>query len=348
MTATRGTLPMRIGLIGCGTIAYWSHLRTLQQLKGVTLAAASDPDPAARAFAASIVRGPVHDQSNDLLLDDIDAVVISAPNRFHAELTVAAARAGKHVYVEKPLATTASEARTVVDVVSQSKVVATVGFNYRYHTAHQRARALLKTGRIGNIRAIQSTFCEPVSPQMMPEWKRRSMSGGGALLDLASHHIDLLRWFLEDDIAMVDARITSSRTEHDGATLALTMRGGVLAQVYVSFCAGPADFLECIGERGVLRVDRHRVLPQLQLARSPLYGVRSVRSLPTIDETTVWARRLVQPSYQPSFRRALHAFVQRIGGQAVQVATVEDGERSLAVVLAAEESAQRNRPVVVA
>jgi len=75
--------------------------------------------------------------------------------------------------------------------------------------------------------------------------------------------------------------------------------------------------------------------------------VRSAWSLPTIDEATVWARRLVQPSYQPSFRRALHAFVQRIGGQAAQMATVEDGERSLAVVLAAEESAQRNMPVDV-
>ena len=67
--------------------------------------------------------------------------------------------------------------------------------------------------------------------------------------------------------------------------------------------------------------------------------------LPTVGEATIWARRLVQPSYQPSFRRALHAFVRRIGGQAVQMATVEDGERSLAVVLAAEESAQRNMPV---
>jgi predicted dehydrogenase len=89
------------------------------------------------------------------------------------------------------------------------------------------------------------------------------------------------------------------------------------------------------------------VLPQLQLARSPRYGVRSGWSLPTVGEATVWARWLVQPSYQPSFRRALHAFVQRIGGQEVHMATVEDGERSLAVVLAAEESAQRNMPVVV-
>src|SRR5215207_6496802 len=131
MTADYGTLPVRVGLIGCGTIAHWSHLCALQQLKGVTLVAAADPDPAARTRAALMVRGPVHDQPSDLLRDDIDAVVIRAPNRFHAELTVAAARAGKHVYVEKPLATTASEARAVVDAVSQSKVVATVGFNYR-------------------------------------------------------------------------------------------------------------------------------------------------------------------------------------------------------------------------
>jgi predicted dehydrogenase len=348
MAAARGTLPVRVGLIGCGTIAYWSHLRTLRQLSGVTLAAAADPDPVARARAASLVRGPVHDQLNDLLLDDVDAVVISAPNRFHAELTVAAARAGKHVYVEKPLATTASEARTVVDVVSQSNVIATVGFNYRHHPAHQRARTLLQSGRIGKVRAVQSAFCEPSLPETMPEWKRRRGSGGGALLDLASHHVDLLRWLLEDEVATVDARITSSRTEHDGATLALTMRGGVCAQTYVSFCAGPADFLEFIGEQGTLRIDRHRVLPQLHIARLRRYGRRSAWSFPTVGDAAVWARRLVQPSYQPSYRRALHAFVQRIGGQAVQMATVEDGERSLAVVLAAEESAQRNTPVAVA
>ncbi len=347
MTRVRGALPVRVGVIGCGTIAYWSHLRALQQLKGVTLAAAADPDPAARARASSMVRGPIHDQLGDLPLDDIDAVVISAPTRFHAELTVAAARAGKHVYVEKPLATSANEARTVVDVVAESNVIATVGFNYRHHTSHQRGRTLLMSGRIGKVRAVQSVFCEPSPPETMPEWKRRRESGGGALLDLASHHIDLLRWFLNDEVTTVDARIASSRTEHDGATLTLTMRDGVRAQMYVSFCAGPADFFEFIGETGTLRIDRHRVLPQLQVARVPRYGVRPAWSFPSVSEATVWARRLLQPSYQPSYRRSLRAFFQRIGGEAVHMATVEDGERSLAVVLAAEESAQRNTPVSV-
>ena len=189
-------VPVRVGLIGCGTIAYWSHLRALQQLRGVTLAAAADPDPAARARAASMVRGPIHDQLSDLLLDDIDAVVISAPNRFHAELTVAAARAGKHVYVEKPLATTASEARTVVDVVAQSNVIATVGFNYRHHTAHQRAGRSSRADGLAQSARSNPPSASRSPPETMPDWKRRRGSGGGALLDLASHHVDLLRWFL--------------------------------------------------------------------------------------------------------------------------------------------------------
>jgi predicted dehydrogenase len=343
----RSTAPIRIGLIGCGSIAYWSHLRTLQQLNGVTLAAAADPDPAARARAASMVRGPIHEQLSDRLLADLDAVVICAPNRFHAELTIAAARAGTHVYVEKPLATTASDARTVVDVVSQTNVVATVGFNYRHHPAHQRARALIRNGRIGEIRAVQSAFCELSAPETMPDWKRQRASGGGALLDLASHHVDLIRWYLDDEVGTVDARISSTRTEHDGAALLLTTGRGVQAQIYVSFCAGPADFVEFIGDRGTIRVDRHRVMPRVRVARLPRYGVRSAWSLPGAGDAAMWARRLVQPSYQPSYGRALHAFVQRIGGHDAPMASVKDGERSLAVVLAAEESARRNAPVAV-
>ena len=85
-----------------------------------------------------MVHGPIYERAADLLQSDIDAVIISAPPRLHAELTIAAARAGKHVYVEKPLATTADDAREVMDVVARSGVVAAVGFNYRHHPAHVR------------------------------------------------------------------------------------------------------------------------------------------------------------------------------------------------------------------
>ena len=76
-----------------------------------------------------------------------------------------------------------------------------------------RARPLLQQGTIGRIRAVHTVFCEPVPiAETMPEWKRWRRSGGGVLLDLASHHIDLLRWFLDDEMATVEATIGSIET----------------------------------------------------------------------------------------------------------------------------------------
>ncbi len=337
-----------VGVIGCGTIAYWGHLRALQRLKGATLAAAADPDPAARARAAPLVRGPIYPDAAALLGSDVDAVVISTPPSTHAELTIAAARAGKHVYIEKPLATTAEDARAVADAIERSGCVAALGFNYRYHPAHARARPLLQQGTIGRIRAVHTVFCEPVPIAGMPEWKRWRRSGGGVLLDLASHHIDLLRWCLDDEMATVEATIGSIETEHDTATLKLVTRGGTDVQMYVSLQAGPADSLEFIGETGTLRVDRHRLVPALKRSRRHGYGARSAWIVPSVSDVAVWMRRLVRPSYQPSFSRALGAFVDRINGRSVSLPTVEDGVRSLAVVLAAEESAARKALTTVA
>jgi predicted dehydrogenase len=336
--------PVRVGVIGCGTIAYWAHLRTLQRLRGATLAAAADPDPAARARVARMVHGPMHQTSADLLrCDDIDAVVISAPTLLHAELTIAAAVAGKHVYVEKPLATTADAARAAIDAVGRAGVVATVGFNYRHHPAHERAHALLNAGCIGAIRAVQTAFCEPTPPDTMSVWKRRRQSGGGVLLDLGSHHVDLLRWFLNDEVAVVNAHIATDKTDDDSAALTLTMRSGITAQMYVSFRSGPVDYLEFIGERGTLRVDRHALAPTLCRPRRAGYGVKAWSP----PSAALWVRRLVRPSYQPSFSRSLDAFIQRVRGLPVPQATLTDGARSLAVVLAAEESARRTAPVAV-
>ena len=337
---------MRVGVIGCGTIAYWAHLRTLRSLAGATLVAAADPDPAARERAARLAGVPVHESASALLgRADVDAVVVSAPTAHHAELAVAAAEAGKHLYLEKPLATNAADACRAADAIRRAGIVAAIGFNFRHHPAHQRARALLAEGHIGAVRAVQTVFCEPTPIERMPPWKRRRDSGGGALLDLASHHVDLLRWLLADEVESVQARIEAAHSEGDTAALDLRMRGGVDVQSYVSFCAGPVDCFELVGERGSLRVDRHSLMPRLRKARGSRYGLRSHRSMPDASTAAAWIRRVVRPSYDPSYRRALEAFVGQVQGRSTQVATIDDGERSLAVVLAAEESARCQRVV---
>jgi len=338
--------PLRFGLLGCGAVAYWAHLRTFRHLREAVLVAAADPDAAARSRAARLTRAALHERAEDLLArDDLDAVVISAPTPLHAELAVATAAARRPFYLEKPLATTAAEARRVLAAAGEAAVTTAVGFNFRLHPAHARARTLLARGCIGRVRAVQTTFCESLPAHALPAWKRRRESGGGVLLDLGSHHVDLVRWCLDDEVATVEAELRSLATEDDVACVMLTMASGVAVQSYFSLCAGPVDRVEFIGERGTLLVDRHRCVVRLRVPRRLGYGLRTRWPVPGLAAACL--RRLVRPSYEPSFARALAAFVDRLRGRNAPIASLDDGARSLAVVLAAEKSAQCRAPVAV-
>jgi predicted dehydrogenase len=346
MTARARTI--RFGVIGCGVIAYWTHLRTLKRLNNATLVAAADPDAGARERASRLAHVPVYEHSDKLLQrDDIDAIVISAPTHLHADLAVAAAQARKHFYLEKPIASTLQDAHRVIVAARDAGVTAAIGFNRRLHPVCQQARALIEAGTIGRVRAVLSTFCEPASPGSMPGWKRQRPTGGGVLLDLASHHVDLARWFLKCEVAELDARVTSAVSDHDTAWLQLAMSDGTGVSSFFSFRTSRADFFELIGELGTLRVDRHRRSLSLRLARRFGYGVRSSMVFPDCDVFAYQFVRLLRPSYDPSYRRALAAFVELLNGGTPRVATLDDGLRSLETVLAAEESARAQRPMAM-
>jgi predicted dehydrogenase len=220
-----------LGIIGCGNIAYWSHLRIAQNLDGAELVAACDPDPAARERAQELTGAQVHAGSDELLTrSDVDAVIISGPTHLHADLAIAACRARKHIYLEKPLATSVVEGERVAAAARESGVTFMMGFNRRYHPAFEQARQILQAGKLGRIRAIQSTFCEPSLPDSMPAWKRKRETGGGVLLDLASHHVDLVRWYTGQEAARVNASVASAMTDHDSARLELTLGDGTEVQ----------------------------------------------------------------------------------------------------------------------
>jgi myo-inositol 2-dehydrogenase/D-chiro-inositol 1-dehydrogenase len=335
-----------LGVIGCGSIAYWTHLRIAQRMRGAVLVAAADPDPEARKRAERLAGIPVHARTEELLARaDVDAVIVSAPTHLHAELVIAACAAGKHVYLEKPLATSTADGARVVDAAARAGVSVALGFNRRFHPLYEQARRLLHDGRVGRIQAVQTTFCEPVLPHAMPEWKRRRATGGGVLLDLASHHIDLLRWFLADEVATVDASLDSELSEQDSARLQLSMRGGVQVQSWFSCRTATSDALEFAGELGTLRVDRHRPGVSLRVPRRLGYGVRTARVAPPAAVAAWWLERLVRPSGEPSYRRALAAFVSVLRGEGRPMPGLIDGMRALEVVEAAEESARRGTPV---
>lgn len=330
----------RLGLLGCGRIAYYHHLKALQQLPGATLVAAADPDPAARERAARLVQVPTYARPEDLLdRDDIDAVIICVPTHLHAAVALAAAAAGKHFYLEKPIAASTAQAEQVARATSEAGLIGVIGFNRRFHPLYEQARAFMAAGGLGRVVAVQTAFCEPTPQAIMPEWKQRRLSGGGVLLDLASHHVDLLRWFLNDEVAEISASVVSKESDCDSASVRLAMRGGVEVQSFFSFTAGMADYLDFIGDRGTLRVDRHRSGLGLRVRKRWGYGLRS-KVIPPDPAVLRWRlRRLLHPSTDPSYRLALQAFVRLLGGYDAGLPSLADGVASLEVVLAAERSA---------
>lgn len=333
--------PVRVGVIGCGAIAYWVHLRLLKRMRGATLVVAADPAPEARERAARLTRVPIVERAEEILGDpEVDAVVICAPTNLHAGLAIAALDAGKHVFVEKPIATNAHDARRVIAAAERSGLSAMIGFSRRVHPLFEQAKRLIVGGEIGHVHAVQSAFCEPMPLEQMSAWRRQRETGGGVLLDLASHHVDLVRWFLDDEVDGVECSVASQVTEDDTAALSLSMSRGATVQSFFSYRAARADYLEFIGQRGTLRIDRHQPKFTVRVARRLGYGTRRRFVLPDASVAKWRVLRLARPSREPSYERALAAFVDSIRGGPGRVASLADGARSLEVILAAEASAR--------
>lgn len=338
---SRGSLPpLRVGVLGCGAIAAWAHLPALSRLTGARLVGAADPDPAARARAARWTPA-VHATPDELLARrDVEAVVVAVPPGLNAELVEAACSAGKHVYLEKPLAVSLSAAERIAAAAQRAGVTVALGFNRRLHPTLVRARAALAEGLVGPVRAVQSRFCETPGSAGLPEWRRRRATGGGVLLDLASHHADLLWWLLGAGVVAASARLRSDSSEHDSAWVRWTLEGGAEVQSYFSYRTPGEDWIAFSGERGTLIVDRHRFALSLDRSRPGRYGTRRTRSLPGFGELLGRCAHAAGHVYEPSYRRSLAAFAASVrAGGAAEPATLGDGMRALRAVLAAEAAA---------
>ncbi|MCE7859573.1 MAG: hypothetical protein DCC56_13520 [Anaerolineae bacterium] len=135
----------------------------------------------------------------------VDVVDITTPNALHAEMAIAAAQAGKHIYCEKPLATTSADAARIVAAVEKSGVISIVGFNYLKNPAQAFARQLIESGDLGEITLFRGTFDQDflANPNIPFSWRMdRAQAGTGALGDLGSHTIAFAQ-FLVGDIAEV-------------------------------------------------------------------------------------------------------------------------------------------------
>ncbi|HEV2127169.1 MAG TPA: Gfo/Idh/MocA family oxidoreductase [Thermomicrobiales bacterium] len=284
---------------------------------------------AAERFGAEFVG----DYVEALARDDVDAVVICSENARHAELTLAAADAGKHVLCEKPLATTMEDAQAMIDACARAGVKLQTAFPVRFNAAAVAFRDAIRNGQAGTPLAViaRNPGTCPMGWFVDPD-----LAGGGAVMDHTVHVIDVLRHIFDAEVTEVyaeaDTRIYDIPVDDTGLVM-FRMSNGLRGSLDTSW-SRPENWpiwggveIEVIGEKGALRLDAFNDNLEIAEIDGPSY---------------TW--QAVEHSGDPEMVAAFIHAVQH--DEPVQV-TGEDGMRAMQVALAAYESVRTHEPVEV-
>ncbi len=237
--------PIRLAIIGCGNIVLREHLpgfRAAGRAAVDVVAFTSRTRTSAERARALWGGGLLLDSWQEVLArEDVDAVDIATPPDVHRDIAVAAARAGKHVLVEKPMALTADEAKQMVEAARTHNVALETAELPRYHGAVRAARAALRTGRIGELTGIEGYLAHGGPQAWAPTaawFFDRARSGGGALMDLGVHAIDGVRMVAAADVADVSAVLSGvvDQVEREADVL-FRLTSGVPGHLRVSWRA---------------------------------------------------------------------------------------------------------------
>ena len=326
------------GFIGASTIAREHVLNAVRvHGEGEVVAIMSSDAERARSMAAAHGIAKATTSLEELVSSpDVDAVYISTTNELHCAQTLAAARAGKHVLCEKPLALSVDDAREMVRACRAAGVVMGTNHHLRNAGAHRAMRAAIRAGRIG--RPIAARVMHAVSlPPHLRGWRvHRPEAGAGVILDITVHDADTLRFVLDDDPVEVTAMSQSGGMAAPGiedAVMGITrFSSGVVAQNHDAFTIGFAGTgFEVHGSDGSL------------IARD----VMTQRPIGSVVLRNEAGEEAVEFDRENLYARSLRRFHAAIRGDGSPSATGEDGVWSLATALAFAASARSGTAVAV-
>ena len=261
-----------IGIIGCGKIAQVRHIPEYNDNPDAKLVAFYDLNTARAKALAEQYGGRAYESVEALLADpNVDAVSVCSANASHAEITVAALEAGKHVLCEKPMATTLEDCERMVAAARKSGKYLMIDQNQRLAGAHRKARELIRAGAIGKPLTFRTAFrhggpetwsVDPGKSTWFFDKKRAAM---GAMADLGVHKTDLIQYLIGQTVDEVEAQLCtldkkfsdgSPITVDDNAFCIYHMDGGAVGTMIASWTNyGPEDNSTVInGTEGVLRI----------------------------------------------------------------------------------------------
>jgi predicted dehydrogenase len=324
---------VRFAIVGCGNAATHIHLPALREAGADVSVFASRSRASAENARAHWGHGAVVDDWRDAVnRDDVDVVLIATPNFVHHEVAVAAANAGKHVLVDKPMACTTAHIDEMIAAAHASGVVLVPFHNARFAPAFVAAQHAVANGRLGAVTGLRAAFGHAGPHAWAPDatwFFDRAAAGGGCLIDLGVHIIDAVRHVCDDDIVAVAAMMNEGDAGRGGvetdAQLLVRVGGGAIGTVHASWTArpGPDHQLTIFGTQGTLHFDTRTPLTFFSLA-----GERERIALP---ETT---------------SSPLAELLAAIGGERAPSVTPADGRAAVAVVEAAYRSAAAGSTMV--
>lgn len=334
---------LKVAVIGCGSIAKYRHIPEYALLSEVEMVAFCDPVIERAQHYADEYGGKAYANYEDLLKQEkVDIVSVCTPNYLHAPVSIAAANAGAHVLVEKPMATTEAEGLEMIEAAKRNQVSLMVGHNQRLMPPHVKAKEILQTGVLGKVLTFRTSFGHPGpegwSIDGLNSWFfRKDEAAMGAMGDLGVHKADLIRWLLDDEVTEIASFVSTLHKEgtdiDDNSTCILRMKGGAMGSLVASwtYYKGEDNSTVLWCENGVLYI-----------GTDPVDNVIMELRDGTVER---YQEGAISTNEDQQTSGVIEAFVKEIvAGEAPSIPG-EEGLKSLNVILAAFESQETGRVI---
>ncbi len=290
---------IRVGVAGCGKIAQVRHLPEYQARADVKIQGLYDLNRERTRALAEQYGAKAYATYEEMLRDpELDAVSICAANAFHADMAVAALKAGKHVLCEKPMATTIADCERMVQAARESGKTLMIGQNQRLAAAHVKAKELIEQGAIGRLISFTTAFRHggpetwTIDPGANTWFFDKSRAVMGAMADLGIHKTDLIQFLTGQKVASVQAFLgTLDKKYADGSPIGVddnaiciyVMDGGAVGTMTASWTdyCGEDNSTVLFGTEGVLRIyedPAHSVILQKRSGETEYYDVDRIQT----------------------------------------------------------------------
>ncbi|OOQ95998.1 dehydrogenase [Bacillus mycoides] len=338
---------LKVGVIGCGSIAQYRHLPEYEANPYVQIVAVCDSNKKRAKEVANKYGVNMYTDYNELInCEELDAVSVCTPNDLHASISIVALQSGIHVLCEKPMATSKKDAEMMIEAAEKSGKKLMIGHNQRFVTSHKKAKQLIGNGEIGKIYSFRTAFGHSGPENWSVDGKeswffKKDEAFLGAMGDLGVHKADLIRYILNEEMTEVGAFVeTSAKTfsnVDDCAVCMLKSESGIIGTLAASWSYVSKEDNSTIiyGEKATLRLEddpTYSLILQYKNGEVVKYELDKIQSNAAVGQSN---------------SHVIEQFVESILSDKEPLINGVEGMKSLEVILAAIQSSETKQIVTI-